>query len=161
MFDKGDYVSYGNNGVCFITDISWMQPSRDSAKKQYYVLEPISSRTGRIYTPVDNEKVIIRKIISKNTADDLLEGRVDIEELPVGTDKEMEAEYKKLIRQGDCYGWLQIIRTISGKKKLREGKGKRLASVDDRYLKEAREKLIEEISFVTGLEKADVLVKLG
>lgn len=44
--------------------------------------------------------------------------------------------------------WMSIIKTVKIKKNIREKKGKKLTSSDERYLKEVSGKLYEELSFV-------------
>ncbi len=149
MFKVGDYVSYGNSGVCQIVDMIWMNSGASSdTEKQYYVLQPVYNTSGKIYTPIDNDRVIMRNLISYDMAEALLADATDIMPIPEAPPREMDAEYKKRIRSGDCRQWMSIIKTVKIKKNIREKKGKKLTSSDERYLKEVSGKLYEELSFV-------------
>ena len=48
-------------------------------KRKYYILEPVFEKGSTIYTPVDNDKIVMRKILDEKAAK-LLIGRIpDIE----------------------------------------------------------------------------------
>ena len=56
MFRKGEYVIYGNNGICCIEEIGVPRdtPLGDSGK-EYYTLAPVFS-SGKIYAPLDTRR---------------------------------------------------------------------------------------------------------
>ena len=56
MFRKGEYVIYGNNGICCIEEIGVPRdtPLGDSGK-EYYTLAPVFS-SGKIYAPLDTHR---------------------------------------------------------------------------------------------------------
>ncbi len=149
MFKTGDYVSYGTSGICQIVDMIWMDlESAKDKKKQYYVLKPIYSESGKIYTPVDNDRVMIRSLISYDMAEELLNDIMDIMPIPEASPREMDEEYKKRMRSCDCRQWMSIIKTVYNKKNIRAKNGKKLTNSDERYLKDVSGKLYEELSFV-------------
>ena len=53
MFEKGEYIIYGNNGVCEVQD--YMQADEPDNHRIYYVLAPIRSKGSTIFSPVDNQ----------------------------------------------------------------------------------------------------------
>ena len=65
VFQKGEYVIHGSNGVCLVTDITHLDMPGSDRKRLYYVLQPLNVRDSRIYSPVDNTKVLMRKILSR------------------------------------------------------------------------------------------------
>ena len=71
MFRKGEYVIYGNNGICCIEEIGVPRdtPLGDSGK-EYYTLAPVFS-SGKIYAPLDT-KVFMRPILTKRQAERLM-----------------------------------------------------------------------------------------
>ena len=64
MFEVDDYIMYGMTGVCKVLDIT-NEKFINSDKREYYVLSPIYSDNTIIKIPVDNNKVPMRKVISK------------------------------------------------------------------------------------------------
>ncbi|MBE5877618.1 MAG: hypothetical protein E7290_12120 [Lachnospiraceae bacterium] len=41
LFSVGEYISYGNNGICKVSEICMMQLTKNMPKKEYYVLQPL------------------------------------------------------------------------------------------------------------------------
>ena len=66
MFQAGDLLVYGSTGVCRVLSIDRRQERVGSIRQErlYYQLKPIY-QGGLIYTPVDNDKVSMRPIISR------------------------------------------------------------------------------------------------
>ena len=66
MFQAGDLLVYGTTGVCRVLSIDRRQERVGSTRQErlYYQLKPIY-QGGLIYTPVDNDKVSMRPIISR------------------------------------------------------------------------------------------------
>ena len=71
MFKVGDYVVYGNSGVCRVEDIGPI--SIGSKDKDYYTLVPVYGRNSRLYTVVNSDKVVIRPIMTKQESDALID----------------------------------------------------------------------------------------
>ena len=79
MFNIGEYIVYGNKGVCEVADVSKMSMSAMDKDKLYYTLVPIYARGSKIYSPVDNTKVVIRPVITHDEALELIDNIPDIE----------------------------------------------------------------------------------
>ena len=60
MFEKGEYIIYGSNGVCEVQD--YMNAAGETDNRTYYVLAPMRSKGSTIFSPVDNQKVLMRKL---------------------------------------------------------------------------------------------------
>lgn len=155
LFDIGEYVSYGNNGICQVAEITSMQGADDS-DRQYYILKPINSESGKIYTPVDNDKVFIRELITVSEAEKLFEDIPSIEIIDIVNPRELDTEYKRRIRTGEWHMWASIIKTIFYKRDEREKNGKKLTTSDERYLRDVSNRLYDELSFVMNKEYEEV-----
>ena len=44
MFEKGEYIVYGHNGICEVEDITHLNLSGVDKGKLYYVLAPLNKR---------------------------------------------------------------------------------------------------------------------
>lgn len=86
MFEIGEYIVYGVKGVCRIEDITHIDISGADKDRLYYVLAPVGDGSGRIYAPTDNQKITMRKVISREEADQLIEDMPKIEQLWVPDD---------------------------------------------------------------------------
>jgi len=62
---------YGMTGVCKVVDIT-NEKFINSDQREYYVLSPIYSDNTIIKIPVDNNKILMRKVISKGDATSLI-----------------------------------------------------------------------------------------
>ena len=58
MFQIGDQVVYGPEGVCRVERIETLRVNRKKAA--YYVLSPIHREGATIYVPVENEQLTAR-----------------------------------------------------------------------------------------------------
>ena len=74
MYQTGDLLIYGSTGVCRVLSIDRRQDYVDGIKqdKLYYQLKPLH-QGGVIYTPVDNSKVVMRPVISREEAEALID----------------------------------------------------------------------------------------
>lgn len=154
MFKIGDYVVYGSTGICKIEDITQLDIA--DSDKLYYVLVPDNGRGGKSFLPVDNTKVVLRAVISKEEALQLIDRIPRIEEIGVGNDKLREEKYKELARQCDCESWVSIIKTIYVRKQQRIAQGKKITATDDKYCRIAEDSLYSELGFAIGKNKDEM-----
>ena len=71
MYQKGEYIIYGNTGVCRVEDVA--VPDNIPIKEKgalYYKLSPVYG-VGSIYIPVDTE-VFMRPVLTKAQANELI-----------------------------------------------------------------------------------------
>ena len=99
MFEKGDYVVYGTKGVCQVEEITELAMKGTAEGKLYYVLRPCFQKGSTLFTPVDNEKTIIRPVMSRDEAAALVDGIAGIEALLEKNDKEREKQYMSRARK--------------------------------------------------------------
>ena len=73
MFSIGEYIVYGMNGVCKVEEIGPMNMSGVDSDKIYYTLLPLYTKGSRVFTPVDNQKVVMRPVISEQEVCELID----------------------------------------------------------------------------------------
>lgn len=156
MFEKGRYIVYGNTGVCEIEDITSPDIKGVSEDRLYYVLNPCFKKGNRIFTPVDNEKVVIRAVMTAEEAVSLVDAIPTIEELWEKDDKVRELRYKEAIRSCNPREWIQIIKTSYLRREQRKAQGKKATTVDERYFKAAEDHLYAELSIALNMPKEEV-----
>ena len=156
MYSIGDYISYGNSGVCEVMGTEVMDSSLGSSEgRQCYILRPLHDRTCKIMTPVDNQKVIMRDLISPEETKQLLEEVPQIETLPEQSARQQEISYSRALHSGSCREWLCLVKTLNQRIESRRRKGKKVTATDDRYFKAATEKLVEEFSVVLKVDAGE------
>lgn len=157
MFTVGDYIVYGTDGICIVKDISQIDIPGAPSGRTYYLLSPVGVRESKIYSPVDNTKVVMRKIISKEEAAELLKKLDAIQEIPVTDDKVMEQQYKEMIASCDLMQLFSLVKTIRKKQNKRISEGKKITSTDDRYLRRAQEAICSELMLALDKDREEVL----
>lgn len=156
MFRKGEYIVYGMTGVCLIRDITTMEQSDVPKEKLYYVLEPANAPGGKILTPVEENKNPMRRIVTREEADQLIQEINNVDNLRICDEKQREAVYKEALKSCDCRAWVGIIKTLYSRKQDRMLHGKRLTEVDERYLRKAKENLYRELAIPLGISAEEV-----
>lgn len=156
MFKVGEYIVYGMNGVCRVEDIGVMDLNGVDSDKEYYTLAPLYTKGSKVYTPVDNQKVVMRLVVSKEKAYELIDNMQSVNEIEVEDDKRRELAYKDAIKSCECVEWIRIMNTVTKRKQERIAQGKKMSACDERYLKAAQDHLYGELAISLGLEKAEV-----
>ncbi len=156
MYQKGEYVIYGQNGICKIVDITNPGFPGVDRKIKFYMLEPIGKAKSRIYSRVDSDKVAIRKVMTKENIEDLIQEIPDISELWIDNEKNRENNYKEAMRTCSPKEWVRIIKTLYERGQEREEQGKKITATDEKYLRMAEDNLYSEMAFVLGMEESQM-----
>ena len=154
MYQIGELVQYGTSGVCKVEEIvqgvSWMQKDTEC-----YLLVPVNRKEEKIYTPVDNDRVKMRRILSKEEVMELLDKLSEIEGPAIFNEKQCETVYREELYSIDCYRWLGLLKTLCTRRAARLAIGKKITATDERYLKSVEERIREELSLIIGQEETD------
>lgn len=156
MFEKGEYVIYGMTGVCEVTDIRKMNMRGIPRDKLFYVLAPYGQKGSTVFTPVDSTKTVMRKVVSREQALELIDSMPQIEELDFPNEKMREEAYKECIRSCDCRQIVKVIKTLYLRREEKLAQGKKFAATDERYLKLAEENLYAELAVAMDMSKKEV-----
>ena len=156
MFSVGDFIVYGNNGVCKITDIGPMKLSSVPKDKLYYTMIPCYIRDSEIFTPVDNERVVMRKVMSREEAEDFIENLDSIEKLEIIEEKKRELEYKQAVLTCDPIVLVELIKTIQERMEERIAEGKKVTASDSKYIHIAEDSLFGELAISLDMNKDEV-----
>ena len=160
VYSIGQYISYGNSGVCEVVGTREIESAQPGAgMKECYILRPLHDKSCTITTPVDNQKVIMRDLISPEETRQLLADIPEMETLPDQSARQQELSYQKALHSGDCKQWICLVKTLNRRIRSRIANGKKVTATDDRYFKAATEKLTEEFSVVLGIG-ADEIKKI-
>ena len=156
MFQKDDYVIYGNNGVCTVKDIGPLDIPGVPKERIYYTLVPYYNKDSQIFTPVDSHKVVMRTLIGEAEIMQLIEEISSIELLWVRDEKQRESQYKEALRTCDCRELVRIIKTIYQRKQHRIAAGKKMTASDEKYFHLAEESLYGEFAVTLGIDRDQV-----
>ena len=156
MFEKNQLIMCGGHGVCRVVDVTGNPIDRLDKVRKYYVLEPVFEKGSTVYTPVDNDKVVMRRIMNKEEAEELVDKITEISTVWIREEKNREQMYKEAIRTYDCQSLVQIIKTLYLRKQDRLKEGKKVLSSDEQYLRKAEELLYSEMSLALSIPKEKV-----
>ncbi len=156
MFEVKDYIIYGNHGVCKVEAVGKLDSAGTAKDRLYYTLEPVYQNGSKIFTPVDNEKVMIRAVLSKEEAIELIDDIKNIDSLWITDEKRRESDYKEAFKKNDCRELVKIIKTIYSRKQTRIAEGKKVTASDERYFRMAEETLCGELAIPLKMEKEEV-----
>ena len=156
VFKIGDLIVYGNAGVCRVVEIGKPPLKGIPDGQDYYTRAPYYAEKSVIFTPCDNEKVVMRPIVSKAEADELISRIPDIGFLGIPDEKKREECYKETIRTCDPHKFVSIIKTIYARKQQRISEGKKVTASDEKYFQMAEDKLYGELAIALEIERTEV-----
>lgn len=145
MFDVNDYIMYGTTGVCKVTGIK-KDKSFGDVDAEYYVLNPVYDKKSTIMTRVNNKKVQMRQIKTRQEIQKLIRKMPSFGCNWIEDDRLRNQKYKEALSTGECEEWIKIIRGIHLKREERNEMGKKLRQSDENIAKSAERLLYEEIS---------------
>ena len=156
MYKIGEYIIYGNDGVCKVEDVGVLNISGINKKRIYYTLKPVYEN-GKIFTPIDTS-VFMRSLINYEEVQQL------IESIPYIKDKKcneknsrlLQIYYKNLLQTHECSDLLTLIEGVYEKKDNVTKKGKKLGQIDIRFMKLAEGLIEDEFSVVLGIHREEV-----
>lgn len=130
MYQVGDLIVYGGTGVCRV-----MEVGPQTGGRLYYTLEPVYG-SCRIFTPVENSKVLMRPIVTRQEAERL------IDEIPAIQPeayynkvlRELTEHYDTILKTYNCGELLKLTMSIYAKKQEAETQKRRLGAVDESFL---------------------------
>ena len=98
MFQAGDVIVCGTHGVCRVEKVGPLSSAVPDRDRLYYTLKPLYERGSVVFTPVDNEKMVIRPVISREEALRLIDGIRDAEALGIEDERKREENYKTALK---------------------------------------------------------------
>lgn len=152
MFRINDYIMYGTTGVCKVVDIK-EEKFINSTRKEYYVLRPIYSKNTIIKIPTDNNKISMRKVISKDEVSSLIYNMPNNDTIWIDDDRERTEKFKSMLRSGSCKELITLVKSIYSKRKLNH----KSSYKSDNEIMILAEKLVnEEFSVILKISPEEV-----
>lgn len=156
MFEMGTMLVHPTYGVCEIVQIGKIQMKNVKNDHVYYTLVPLYDKKSRLFIPTDSDGLGLRPVMSKESAQKLVDNLAEMEPIPVQNEKEREKLFKELLKTGNCEDISRIIKTLYLRKQARLTAGKKTVSLDEKYLFIAREHLYGELAVALGIDKEGV-----
>lgn len=144
MFTIGDHIIYSDHGLCRIDDIR--DETVSGVTKKYYTLHPLENTLVTIRTAVDNDKVVMLKLLQKEEALEIIESFKH-----AGTEWDSQPssrlqQYSQLINSGDRMQIAKVVNTLMRKKFETQLEKKTLYERDYRLLNNTQIILFKELA---------------
>lgn len=156
MFKVNQLVVYENSGVCRVEKIE--EAPFPSGPKTCYILKPVYTKEGTIYSPVNNPNVVMRPVITKEEAMDLIHSipETEVQTFEGLRASELEGKYRDAARSQQCHDLIPLAMAIYKKSRNARKAGKKVSEVDDRFLKRLNDQIDGELAIALGIGKEDV-----
>ena len=133
LFSIGDKIIYGFEGVFTVKEFT-ASPIDKNDTRQFYVLSPAHGPAGNIIiTPIDNGRGIMRSIMSRDEALDLIDRIPEIPTLTVENEKRRRDVYRQALQSATCDSLIAIIKTVGERRELLAKAKKRISESDNDY----------------------------
>lgn len=157
MFKVNDAVFYGIHGVCTVEGIC--EKEFCGAVNSYYTLKPVYTNRSTVFVPVEraDKGNVIRKVISKDTALEIISKIPHLESKWIIDDAERKKIFAEILKSGSVFDIASLIKTLYECKLELAKTNKKIHASDERVLAEAEKNLHEEFAFVLDIPRENVL----
>lgn len=158
MFNIGDLIFYSTHGICRIDDICEMRI--DCETKSYYVLHPMVDDRLTISVPVDNDKVVMLELLTKEGAEEILESFKSPGMEWIENDNERHQTYLDMVKSGNRREVAMIANTLMKESQKEENKKKKAFEKDKKILSSIEGLLCEELAFALNTNSEVISKKI-
>ena len=152
MYQIGEYVVYGVQGVCRVLGTEKQLMNRK--RVEYLVLEPINRGESKFYLPLQNQTAMekLQPLLSKEELELLMKSDEIRSNCWIQVENLRKQHYRELMASGDRVALMQMLHALYRYKAELEETGKKFHQCDDNFLRDAEKLLCGEIGLVMGLE---------
>ena len=155
MFQVGECIVYGINGICRVESVC-RSPYDQTDMRTYYLLVPVNNpMSSTIYTPVDNDRVPMRRLMTCEEIEALLGEIPEIDLLAVPIEKQRREIYKSALATLRPQSFVQVIKTVDRRRAELTAARKHVPVTDLEYGRLARHLLCSECAHVMGVSEQE------
>ena len=110
MPNIGDYVNYGNQGVCRIDGRRSLKFGSAQPRRDYYILSPVYQKGSRVYVPADNQALLekMRPVLSPQEIDKAIASVKERDISWISDRKQRLAKSHEILARRDEHELLQL-----------------------------------------------------
>src|SRR5690554_1944368 len=132
MFQINDYVVFGANGVCQITD-KRIEIFDGLQEREYFVLNPLNAKNATIYAPAEKSRAKMRKLLNRDEVISLIES-IPREHSEWITDNQARRNYyNQVLQTADQNELLIMIKTLNERQEELIESGRKLSAQDTEF----------------------------
>ena len=157
-YTVGTFVVYDIYGICKIDRIEKLSFSKDTPKKDYYVLSPLNSQSSTYYLPVSNSGACqkLRLPMTEAQIQELLIEAKKADIQWIERRQERADLSNRILAGGISPELVRLVGCLYEKHKAISEQGKKLSSTDEHFFLSAENMLKEEFSFSLGIPAEEV-----
>ncbi len=153
MFEIGEYIVYGTSGICRVEEIC-TSPYDKNDTRSFYLLIPVHNPMGSsIYTPVDNDRVPMRRLMTQGEIDALIGAMPGIEPVQVPAEKQRREIYRNTVFALRPEGYISVMKTVDRRREELTAARKHFPVSDMEYGRIAKHLLYSECAHVLGMSE--------
>ena len=151
MFQQGEFVMYGDSGLCLVEQIGVPDFVSDRSKTYYFLR--VQEDGSRVYVPTDT-RLPLHAPLTAEQARTLLASLPDLplSPPPARDHKTVQLHYQQMLRPHTCEALAQAVKTIRTRHRGAPG---RMNSAEEAVLKRAEKLLCAELAAALSLSEAD------
>lgn len=155
MFEINDYIMYGTTGVCKVSDIT-KERIGGFKLQEYYVLTPIYTNNTIIKVPIDNNKIPMRKIMSKEDISNIIKVISSKDSLWVMDERKRGEVFKSILKSGECEELMTLVKSIYECKQNKNITGTKVSKNDIEIMQMAEKLINEEFATILNISVDEV-----
>lgn len=144
MFHVGDFIIYSEHGICQIDDIC--EKTFFGVTRSYYILHPLDDPQLTINAPVDNEQVVMLKMMERDEAEAVLHSFQSLGAKWIEKTNDRLRTYAERVKTGNRKEVANIVNTMMRKQIEVERNGRKLSNSDCKLLDSIQNILFNELA---------------
>lgn len=157
MFNVGDTVLYGSQGVCKIIGTEEKEVCGNNI--EYFVLKPVYDENSTLFVPLSNSNLLskMKSVLSAEQIYEMIKEMPSEDTIWIDDDNEHKQKYQQIIIDGNRRKLVQLIKTLHIHEVSQQKKGRKLHISDEMMLKQAEKLLYDEFALVLKIKPNEVL----
>ena len=157
MYQIGDRVVYGMQGVCIVSDLE--KRGMDGKEAVYLVLEPMGQPGSRYLVPTHNPAAMakVNPILSREAWQAMLCSESVRKDAWIDHENLRKQRYRELITGGDRCRLLQMVCSLYRFRANRAVSGKKMHMCDENFLRDAEKLLSGELAVTMDISTGDAV----
>ena len=155
MFQINDYLIYGTTDVCQMVGMR-TEKLTGGIEREYYILKPVYDCNSTIFSPVDNGKTQMRRILTVEEVYGLFRVVPDADDDWIDNDRMRMEKFSEILKSGDRRDLVKLIKALLSKRKEQIENGKNFRSTDEGVMKAAEKLLYNEFALILDIRPGDV-----
>ena len=161
LFKEGDFIFYGSGGICRVENVCEMPFEGAREGVPYYILHTLSEPKQVIMNPTDNDKVLMRAVMTEDEAKSMLASLPFAEPFDAPNAKALREKYITAIKSAIPSEWARVLVTYESRRRKSEAKLARVTEAERGFYNQALALLAAELALVTGTAPIDATAKIA